>query len=861
MQSSYNRRFQLLVVISALLSLTPMTAQELNPGDGAFVTGDRKIDGILDQMTLEEKIRMLFGGEQPGISQLPGDPRLGIPAMFPSDGPGGITAATDTAFPSGLGLAMSWDPSLFEAAGQVMGQEARAAGKTMVFAPALNILRDPLDGRFFEYLTEDPYLDGKLAASMVVGIQDERVASCIKHFAANNREWNRDWYMSNVDERALKEIYLPGFKTAVQQGDAWAVMTAANGLNGQLACQNHWLLTTTLKDGWGFNGLVLTDYNRARATEKAALAGLDVSMPWSDWNTESFGKPLLDDVIAGNIPLSLIDDKVRRILRVMQRVGLLDGVDPHTGGSANTPEHQAVARRAAEESLVLLKNDANTLPFHAESLSHVIVLGPNANLHLCDQGLGGSSGVRPPYEITPFEGLVKRLGASKVEYLPIEEGGSFEAIDSRFLKTPDGKPGIDAEYFNDGNETAVLHRIERSIDFNWEMRSPDPAVVHTDNFNAHFNALLTPTVSGYYTLRLSGQNSATLWLNGQPFLTNQAPDGFNSSTAGIHLTAGTAYPLRIDYHAGVGDAALHLEWSLPITANQLDEEIHQAAPKLRKADAVIFVGGWNHGLDTEGLDRQNMDFPKGQEQLIRRVAQLNPHTVVVLLHGSPFTVSGWIGDVPAVLDAWYPGMEGGTAIAEALVGDINPAGKLTFSWPKELKDSPTYFIGTADKENVNYKEGVFVGYRYFDTRNIAPQFPFGFGLSYSTFAYSGLTIIRAAHGFDVSVNVTNTSSRAGAEVVQLYVEPPKSVVARPVHELRGFQRLHLDPGQSAQATFTIDETSFRHWDMATHGWERDPGDYIIQVGDSSRDLPLQAHVTVSPISDRSEVSTTAGSAN
>lgn len=840
-------RYFIRSLLSFLLLLPTMMAQQPRSKCEYCAASDTQIDKILDQMTLREKVQMLFGGEQPGVVQLPGDRRLGIPAMFPSDGPRGVAAAMDTAFPSGLGLAMSWDPSLFKAVGQVMGQEARAAGKTMIFAPALNILRDPLDGRFFEYLTEDPYLDGKLAASMVVGIQDEQVASCVKHFVANNREWNRDWYMSNVDERVLKEIYLPGFKAAVQQGGAWAVMTAANGLNGQLACQNHWLLTTTLKEGWGFNGLVLTDFNRARGTEKAAFAGLDVSMPWGDWDTESFAKPLLDDVVAGKIPLGLIDDKVRRILRVMQRVGLLDGVDPHTGSSANTPEHQAVARRAAEESLVLLKNEANTLPLHPESLKHVIVLGPNADLHFCEQGLGGSSGVRPPYEITPLEGLVKRLGPGKVEYMPIEEGGSFEAIDSRFLKTENGIPGIDAEYFNDGAKTAALHRIERSIDFNWEMRAPDPALVHTDNFEGHFNAVLTPTVNGYYTIRLSGENSATLSLNGQPFLTNQAPDGFNSSTAGIHLTAGTAYPLRIEYHAGVGDAALHLEWSLPITANQLDEEMHRAAPKLRRADAVIFVGGWNHGLDTEGRDRQNMDFPKGQEELIRRVAQLNPHTVVVLLHGSPFTVSGWIGDVPAVLDAWYPGMEGGTAIAEALVGDINPAGKLTFTWPKQLQDSPTYSIGTADKENVNYNEGILVGYRYFDTRNVEPQFPFGFGLSYSKFAYSGLTVLRAAHGFDVSVSVKNTSSRAGADVVQLYVEPPKSAVARPIHELHGFQRMYLDPGQSGQAIFTIDETSFRHWEMATHGWERDPGDYIIQVGNSSRDLPLRMHVSVSPI--------------
>ena len=405
---------QLLVGITFLL--TSMAGQQPFSGNARLETGEERIESLLHQMTLEEKVRMLFGGEQPGVSQLPGVPRLGIPAMLPSDGPRGMSAAQGTAFPSGLGLASSWDPSLFKATGQVIGQESRAAGKTMVFAPALNIQRDPLNGRFFEYLAEDPYLSGQLAAHMVRGIQGERVAACIKHFAANNREWNRDWYMSNVDERTLEEIYLPGFEAAVEQGGAWAVMTAAIGVNGKLACQNRWLLTTTLKDKWGFDGLVLTDYNRARGTEEAALAGLDVSMPWADWKTESFGEPLLDEVTAGKIPMSLIDDKVRRILRVMQRVGLLNGVDPHTGGSVDTAEHQAVARRAAEESLVLLKNNSHTLPLSVKSVKHLVVIGPNANRRLCDGGLGGSSGVRPPYEITALEGLTKRLGADRVEF-------------------------------------------------------------------------------------------------------------------------------------------------------------------------------------------------------------------------------------------------------------------------------------------------------------------------------------------------------------------------------------------------------------------------------------------------------------
>ena len=822
----------------ALSLLVTITAAQSAWAQNTFSSHDQQqIEKILNEMTLEEKIRMLYGGDHPGVSQLPGVPRLGIPPILPSDGPRGMTATQDTAFPSGLGQAMSWDPALFEEIGKVIGQETRAAGRTMVFAPAINTERDPLNGRFFEYLTEDPFLDGQLAVPMVQGIQQQRVAACVKHFVANDRETNRDWYMSDVDERTLEEIQLPAFKEAVQKGGAWAVMTAANGLNGDLAAQNRWLLTTTLKEQWGFKGLVLTDYNHARATEKAAFAGLDISMPWGDWKTESFAKPLMDEVMARKIPESLINDKVRRILGVMKHVGLLDGVDPHTGGSANTPEHQAVARSAAEESLVLLKNESHTLPLAADKIRHIIVVGPNADRYLCEGGLGGSSGVHPPYEITALAGLQKKFGSDKVEYLSINEGSSFEPIGLSVLSAY-GKPGVNASYFNDGNEQPVLQRRDPAIDFNWEMRSPDPLLVHTDNFSAHYTGILRPTVTGYYSLRVAGQGSATLFLNGQPFLNNFASNAFRSSTAGIHLEAGVAYPFQLQYHATTGDASLHLEWSLPSTAEMLETSVHNAEPKLKAADAVVFVGGWNHGLDTEGLDRTNMDFPQGQAALIRSIARINPRTIVVLMHGSPFTVSGWIDSVPAVLDAWYPGMEGGTAIAEAIAGDINPAGKLTFTWPKQLLDSPTYSIGTADTNSVHYKEGVFIGYRYFDTNNITPQFPFGYGLSYSSFRFSKLKATASSHSVHVTLQVKNESSVAGAEVVQLYVSPRKPAISRPVHELKGFRRIALHAGESAQVSFTLDAGSFAYWDTWTHSPKTDPGEYVIEGGDSSRNLPL-----------------------
>jgi beta-glucosidase len=808
---------------------------------------EQRISAILKRMTLEEKVRMCFGGVQPGVVQIGGVPRLGIPPMNGTDGPRGVTGASSaTAFPAGVGLAATWDPALLKKVGIVMGQEARGVGHTMIFAPAINIERDPLGGRFFEYYTEDPYLDAQLAPAMVQGIQSQHVASVVKHYCCNNREWNRDWYMSNVDERTLREIYLPGFKAAIQQGGAWGVMTAANGVNGHLAATNKWLLTTVLKQGWGFQGLVLTDFNQARSTMGAAFAGLDVGMPWGDWDTTPFGKPLMTAVEKGQVPESIVEDKARRVLRVEAQVGMLDHVPPTTGGSINTAEHQAVALQAAEESLVLLKNNGDLLPLNAGKLKTVAVLGPNANRDFCKSGYGGSSAVNAPFEITVLDGLQKELaGKAKVEYIHFDEAGEFEPIGPQYWKSVDGKPGMKAEYYNDGDPTPVLERIEPQINFTWEMRSPDPARVHTDNFHATFEGKLAPKVSGYYTFRLSSEDTATLWVDRNPIIVNTAAGHSQINTAIFRLEAGQVYDVRMEYHALVGDASLRLEWSLPRTKQQEASALNEIAPKLKHADAVIFVGGWGNGMDTEGADRQSMDFPAGQEKLIQQIAPLNPRTIVVLLHGSPFKLDGWIGSVPAVLDGFYPGMEGGTAVAKALFGDINPSGKLSFTWPKRLEDSPSHAIGTEDHDNVNYKEGIFVGYRYYDTKHIEPQFPFGYGLSYSSFRYSNLRIAKhSGNNVLVSADITNTSNRAGTEIVELYVAAPASPEPRPIHEMKSFVRIALAPSETRTVTMQLNPHSFAYWSDKQHGWSVFPGSYGIGVGASSRDIRLSSSVSI-----------------
>ncbi len=825
------------------------TAKAAEPAGHAPTSSrtERRIAGILERMTLEEKVRMCFGGVQAGVVQVGGVPRLGIPPMMGTDGPRGVAGASSaTAFPAGVGLAASWDPALLRKVGVVIGQEARASGHTMIFAPAINIERDPLGGRFFEYYTEDPYLNARLAPAMVEGIQSEKVASVVKHFCCNNREWNRDWYMSNVDERTLREIYLPGFKAAVQQGGAWGVMTAANGVNDHLAATNKWLITTVLKQGWGFQGLVLTDFNQARSTLGAALAGLDVGMPWGDWDTTPFGKPLMKAVQDGEVPESVVDDKARRILRVEEHVGLLDHVDPTTGGSINTLQHQTVALDAAEESLVLLKNDRGVLPLDSNKLRKLVVLGPNADRDFCKPGYGGSSAVAAPFEVTVLDGLRKELaGKADVEYLNFDEAGEFEPVGPEYWQPVNGKRGIKAEYFNDGDAEPALTRIEPQINFTWEMRSPDPSRIHTDNFHAQFAGKLKPKVSGYYTFRLTSEDTSTLRVDNNPIIVNTATGHSQTGTAIFQLEAGKVYDVQLEYQALKGDASLRLEWSLPRTPEQQAVALKELAPQLKDADAVIFVGGWGNGMDTEGADRQSMDFPAGQENLIRQIAPINPRTIVVLLHGSPFKVGGWIGSVPAVLDGFYPGMEGGTAIAKAIFGGINPSGKLTFTWPKNLEDSPSHAIGTEDHDRVNYKEGIFVGYRYFDTKHIEPQFPFGYGLSYAAFSYRNLRIAKQSRNVVVSADITNTSARPGTEIVELYVGPPASPAPRPIDELKGFARLTLNPGQTRTATMTLNPHSFAYWDEKQHRSNIIPGSYKIAVGASSRDIRLVSQVNIS----------------
>jgi len=803
---------------------------------------EQHIDKILNQLTLQEKLNMCTGAfPEFGLS---GVKRLNIPTVHCTDGPRGPNQnGVSTAFPCGLAFGASWNPELIEQVGKVMGNETRAKKLSVLFGPAINILRDPLNGRFFEYYTEDPLLNSAITLANIKGIQSEGVAACLKHYACNNRENNRNYYMSMVDDRTLNEIYLPAFKAGVQKGNVWTIMTSANGVNNEFVSDSKKMLTDILKDKWGFDGIVMTDFLQTRTTEKAAIAGLDVSMPGGSFC--GFGDALLEAVKSGSVPEAVIDEKVRRILRIYDRLGVLDGKDMSLGAAQNTVQHQAVAQKVAEEGMVLLKNDRNLLPLNADQIHNMVVIGPNADKKFCLGGMGGgSSTIVPPYEITPLQGLKNTLGNDKITYIPSDEFGGFQLIPQSAIVASDGTMGFKSSYFGIDQEHPAVTRKDSVLNFMWEMKSPDPRIKPQDFTHAHFEGKLIPPMDGRYTLRLIADGIAKMYhgiSNGTLIAFADRGQLLSKATASVELKKGEPYELSIDYLKQPGDAGIRLEWELPQISNDKWSKITEA---VKKADAVVFVGGLDYSMDTEGRDRNDLVFPGAQENLLNKLSAINKKVVAVLINGSPLEVGGWLQNVPAVLEAWYPGMSCGTAISDMLFGKTVPSGKLPFSWPKKLADCPSQVLGTENNDVVNYTDSLLVGYRYYDSKNVEPQFSFGYGLSYTTFKYDNLHIHTIRNTVSGSFSIKNTGNYNGAEVAEIYIKPLHPSVYRPVHELKFFKKITVRKNESGKVDFKLDAEAFSYYNVKSGNWVLDPGEYEIQIGSSSRDIRLKAIVQV-----------------
>jgi len=806
---------------------------------------EERVNDLLSRMTLEEKIDQVSGES---LMDTRRNDRLGIPPLKMADGPHGVTRVKATCFPTAISMAASWDPDLVTRIGVAIAEETRARGRNVILGPCVNIHRTPLGGRNFESFSEDPYLAARMAVAYVKGVQSRKIATSVKHYACNNQEWERGTINVKIDERALREIYLPAFKAAVQEAGAWTVMAAYNRVNGPYCAANKRLLQDILKNEWGFKGLVMSDWGACHDTVDSANAGLDLEMPGPG---RYFTAPLLAAVKKGDVSEATLDDKVRRILRVKFLAGLFDGEDQGKG-ALNTAEHRALARTAGAHGIVLLKNERNILPLKREAIQSIAVIGPNAAV--ARLGGGGSSDVSPFYSVSPLEGIKNKCG----ENIPVHYSqgcpilSQLTAIPSTHLTPTDGSEGqhgLRGEYFNnkDLDGTPLLPRIDPQIDFDWGDGSP-ASEVNADRFSARWTGKLSPPVSGTYELGMTSDDGFRLYLDGKLLVNSWVDQAALTTVVSVDLEAGRAYDICAEYYENIGDAMVKLGWQPP--GNPFAEATRIAA----ESDVAIVFAGLSSRIEGEGVDRHDMELPGRQKALIEAIARTNRNTIVVLINGTPLVMSGWIDEVPAVVEAWYPGQEGGNAIADVLFGDVNPSGKLPTTFPRRLEDSPSHGNYPGKDGVVHYAEGIFVGYRYFDSRHVEPLFPFGHGLSYTQFEYSDLAISSRYNAADaqiqVSLNVQNIGDREGAEVVQLYVHDVEASVERPVKELKAFKKVNLKPGEKQAVTFELDRSALSFYDTDRREWVAEPGVFEILIGSSSRDIRLSKPFKLSQGSGR-----------
>jgi len=803
-------------------------------------------DALLARLTLDEKVRLLSGVD---VMDIPANERLGIPRLRMADGPLGVRLETSepaTAFPAGILSASSFDPELMGNVADAMAVETLALGRDMLLGPCVNIARVPPGGRNFESFGEDPYLAARMAEAWVKRLQARGVIASTKHFALNNQETERNSIDVRISERAMHEIYLPAFEAAVRAG-TWTVMAAYNRINGQFASENTYLLRETLKERWGFQGFVVSDWDATHGTVAAALAGLDVEMPAGAY----FGGGKLQAAVAeGKIPRAVIDDQARRVLRVMLASGVFDRTPASRPprSAVGSPEHRAVSLRMAQEGIVLLKN-TGILPLG--KVDSIAVIGPNAAEYRAG---GGSSKVLPEHRVSGLDGLKDRLGSGAAVHaaLGVPLAGELHWLESDWLTPPPGvapgsSHGLYAEYFRnrDLSGRPFATRVDPQVNFDWGDGAPMTGMA-ADNFSVRWTGRLRAPRSGGYELFTRADDGTRLWFDGKLLIDDWTDHGPTLHSASLVLEAGQEHDLRIEYYQHGGNALMELGRS---TASDADVPA-AAALASQSTVAVVFVG-YSDQLEGEATDRLSLKLPAGQDELIEAVAAANRNVIVVIQSGSPVLLGAWKDKVGAIVQAWYPGGEGGLAVADVLLGNVNPSGRLPVTWPRRWEDSSAFghYPGTGPDGHVDYDEGLFVGYRHFDQAGLEPEYPFGYGLSYTTFAYSGLKVTLADAAVanprvSISATVKNTGRRAGAEVVQLYVGAKAPRASRPPQELKGFQRVELAPGESKQVTLELDGRSFARYDERRHDWTVDPGVFVLRVGGSSREIRLNGEIVL-----------------
>jgi beta-glucosidase len=846
--------------MTLLLSLTVLFAGAIGRAQTAADT-EKKINDTISKLTLEEKISLLSGATMMASTPIP---RLGIPAFRMSDGPvGAHIPAPSTAYAAGIGLAASWDRELATRIGTQIGRDARSRGASYLLGPGVNIYRAPMNGRNFEYFGEDPFLAGETAVGYIDGVQSQGVSATIKHYAANNSEYFRFTSDSVVSERALREIYLPVFEAAVKRAHVGSIMDSYNFLNGEHATQNYHLNVEIAKEQWGFDGLLMSDWTATHDGVAAANAGLDLEMPFGTYMN---AKTLIPAVKAGTVKEATIDDKIRRLLRMAYRFGWMDKDPLDLSIPRYNQQGRAAALQGAREGLVLLKNEKNLLPLDLAKVKTIAVIGPDA---FPGSPTAGGSGEVPVFaSVSALKGISDRLGErATVLYDRGLPSLGLIAMRSGFLLAPDKfVPGLTVETFDnpkfEGKPSATRTEMMANTSGGFESGSGSTAqdtselvaTLPAEFMMGMMNATPTPTFTrwtGYYMARAPGdylvfveyQGRCRLLVDNKTVIDHAEVPKFALAQKIATLTPG---PHKV---------VLEILDTVPFTGGMVKIGIAQegtlvapsAIEMARKADAAIVAVGYNAEIETEGADRE-FQLPPGQEELIRKIAAVNPNTIVTVTAGGSVDASKWIDHVAALLQNWYPGQEGGTALAEVLFGDVNPSGRLPISWEKNLADNPSInsYYPTPGTLKIPYKDDVFVGYRGYEHNGVKPLFPFGFGLSYTSFKYSGLKIEagKGAGAYEVSFDVTNTGARAGADVAQVYVSEEKPQVPRPPQELKGFARVVLEQGQTRHVTVPLDARAFTWYDEKAAAWHADAGAFTVRVSRSSADPQLEGKITL-----------------
>jgi beta-glucosidase len=811
------------------------------------------VEELLSQMTLQEKVSLLAGTND--WYTVPVE-RLGIPSLKMTDGPNGargaggfISGVKAACFPAEISLASTWNIDLLERVGQALAREAHMKGSQVLLAPTVNIQRSPLGGRNFECFSEDPYLSARLAVAYITGLQQEGVGASIKHYVCNDEEFERFSISSEVRERALREIYLLPFQAAVREAQPWTIMAAYNLVNGIPASEHASLLTEILRQEWGFDGVVVSDwFFSVKSTAASVNAGLDLEMPFPRWR----GQKLLEAVERGEVTEATIDSSVRRLLQLLAKAGLFEYAEQVPEQAIDLPEQRALIREAGAEGIVLLKNERNLLPLQPEHFTSLAMIGPNARVAQIMGG--GSAQVNAHYAVTPFDGVIAKVGdhvtvryeqgCTNYKLLPLLES------DLLLAGMQGTEHGLAVEFFNTPDLSgAPVHReIQPKSELSWfgEM----PAGVNPQQFSLRATGRFIPRESGDYTFGLISIGRSRLSIDGQQVIENWTEQthggdflgmGGKEVQATVTLEARSAYLLTLELAKSeeVPLGAVHLGCLPPVPADAIERAVASAVA----SDVAIVCVGFGGDWQSEGFDRPNMDLPGKQDALVEQVAAANPRTIVVLNTGSPITMP-WLEQVAAVVQAWYPGQECGHAIADVLFGDTNPSGKLPQTFPVRLEDNPAYLDFPGENGKVYYGEGLFVGHRYYEKKKIAPLFPFGFGLSYTTFAYSSLSLSAQEIGPDdrlqVSVDITNTGQRAGKEIVQMYIRDQQASLQRPEKELKAFAKVQLEPAESKTVTLSIGRDALAYYDDLAHEWVAEAGEFEVLVGSSSQEIRASA---------------------